>query len=336
MQHTPAKGGTLEHVSEFLDVTSSDDEACAEAIQSAVASLRSEQLVVFPTDTVYGIAADAFSPEAVQALLAAKQRGRDMPPPVLLPSARTAPGVAMDIPDEAANLMTEFWPGPLTLVLHAQPSLQWDLGDTQGTVALRVPNHDVALDVLEKTGPLAVSSANVSGGKAARSAGQAAAAFGDAVEVYLDGGPCNDGPASTIVDCTRQPFRVLREGAIPTSTLQATVPSLMGLAAPAAAALAGSESEHDAAKDQEVSDPEASDNSEPVASKSSQVVELGDDPEPDPFARSQVPSGSEGEGAEPRSAKSSSVVELDDDLPAKPVQGAERVVPQETKPGQTE
>lgn len=322
-------------MSEFLDVTSSDDEACAEAIQSAVASLRSEQLVVFPTDTVYGIAADAFSPEAVQALLSAKQRGRDMPPPVLLPSARTAPGVAMDIPDEAANLMTEFWPGPLTLVLNAQPSLQWDLGDTQGTVALRVPKHDVALDVLEKTGPLAVSSANVSGGPAARSAGQAAAAFGDAVEVYLDGGPCGDGPASTIVDCTRQPFRVLREGAIPTSALQATVPSLMGMAAPAAAALAGSTTESEDAAEAMPSDTPAATDVDSAPSKTSQVVELSDDPEPDPFARSQIPQAGD-EASEPRSAKSSQIVELEDEKPAQPIQGAERIVPDEEKPGQTE
>ena len=89
-----------------------------------------------PTDTVYGIAADAFSAQAVATLLAAKGRGRNMPPPVLIPQAATMDGLAVDVPDFARELAARFWPGALTLILHAQPSLTWDLGETRGTCLL--------------------------------------------------------------------------------------------------------------------------------------------------------------------------------------------------------
>src|SRR5579885_2926344 len=116
----------------------------AEGIQAAVAAVRDGQAVVLPTDTVYGIGADAFSPEAVASLLAAKGRGRDMPPPVLVPSVRTLDGLATDVPEWARELVRAFWPCPLTLVLPAQSSLMWDLGETNGTVALRMPEDDIA------------------------------------------------------------------------------------------------------------------------------------------------------------------------------------------------
>ena len=126
--------------------------------------------MVLPTDTVYGLAADAFDKDSVQELLDAKGRGRDMPPPVLVSAATTLDALAVRVPTWARALVEEFWPGALTLVCHAHASLQWDLGDTRGTVAVRMPDHPVALEILERTGPLAVSSANLTGRPAATEA----------------------------------------------------------------------------------------------------------------------------------------------------------------------
>lgn len=185
-----------------------------------------------PTDTVYGIAADAFSPQAVATLLAAKGRGRNMPPPVLIPRIGTMEGLAVDIPDDARKLAEKFWPGPLTLIFHSQPSLTWDLGETQGTVALRVPDDQLALDLLTLTGPLAVSSANRTGQPAAQTASQARSQLAESVEVYLEGGfrplEGTDGTPSTIVDATGLRLRVVREGAISLADIKRLVPSALG------------------------------------------------------------------------------------------------------------
>ena len=134
-----------------------------EGVAKAVEAVRAGEIVVLPTDTVYGVGADAFSAEAVASLLAAKGRGREMPPPVLVPSVRTVDGLATDVPAWARDLIREFWPGPLTLVFKAQSSLMWDLGETNGTVALRMPQDDIALAVLTEVGPMAVTSANLTG-----------------------------------------------------------------------------------------------------------------------------------------------------------------------------
>jgi L-threonylcarbamoyladenylate synthase len=150
----------------------------------------------------------------VRALLAAKGRGSDMPPPVLVPDARTVDGLATEVPDYARALVAAFWPGPLTIVLRAQPSLMWDLGETGGTVALRMPDDPVALELLREVGPMAVSSANRTGYPASRTVVEAASQLGAAVEFYLDGGPVTGGLASTIVDCTRDEPVFLRVGAI--------------------------------------------------------------------------------------------------------------------------
>ena len=190
------------------------DSGRADAIPKAAAGVREGRLVVLPTDTLYGIGADAFSQDAVHALLAAKGRGSDMPPPVLVPDARTVDGLATDVPDYARALVGAFWPGPLTLVLRAQPSLMWDLGETGGTVALRMPDDPVALALLREVGPMAVSSANRTGHPASRTVVEAATQLGASVEFYLDGGPVTGGLASTIVDCTREQPVFLRVGAI--------------------------------------------------------------------------------------------------------------------------
>jgi L-threonylcarbamoyladenylate synthase len=195
----------------------------AAGISAAAAALRKGELAVLPTDTVYGVAADAFSPHAVSVLLAAKGRGRQTPPPVLVGSRRAAFALVEDISSSASDLIDEFWPGGLTLVFRASRSLIWDLGDTKGTVAVRMPLHPVALDLLKETGPLAVSSANLSGSAPATTADDAESQLGDAVSVYLDGGPCPGDVASTIVDVTGPVPRLLRRGVITVEQLRNVV-----------------------------------------------------------------------------------------------------------------
>ncbi len=168
----------------------------------AKVSLGRNELAVFPTDTVYGIAADAFSASGVAALLKAKGRDRQSPPPVLIGTLETMQALAEDIPDVAMRLAQTFWPGALTMIFKAQPSLTWDLGETKGTVALRMPDHKIALALLQETGPLAVSSANLTGEPAATTCQQAEIYLGASVSVYLDGGNSPKAEASTILDMT--------------------------------------------------------------------------------------------------------------------------------------
>ncbi|MBA2415858.1 MAG: threonylcarbamoyl-AMP synthase [Geodermatophilaceae bacterium] len=191
-----------------------DPDARAAGLAAAGAAVGAGRLVVLPTDTVYGLGADAFTDSAVAALLAAKGRGRDMPVPVLIGTMRTLDGIAARITDAARELVEAFWPGGLTIVCHQQPSLRWDLGDAAGTVAVRMPLHPVALDLLKSTGPMAVSSANRTGMPPATSAIDARNQLGNDVDVYLDGGPTEDSVPSTIVDVTGARPRVLRLGHI--------------------------------------------------------------------------------------------------------------------------
>jgi len=197
-----------------------DPRARTAGIDAAVTAARGGELIVLPTDTVYGIGADAFIPSAVTTMLAAKGRGRNMPPPVLVGTARAAAALVDDLGAFGQALIDEFWPGALTLVFRASPTLAWDLGDTKGTVALRMPLHAVALDVLRQTGPLAVSSANRHGQPAAVTADEAREQLGEAVSVYLDGGPCADNVPSTILDLTGAVPQVLRAGAVSVDRLR--------------------------------------------------------------------------------------------------------------------
>lgn len=199
-------------MSQLLDCRDPDNRS--EAIAAAVAAVKSGRLVVMPTDTVYGIGADAFDSQAVASLLAAKGRGRDMPVGVLVGSWHTIEGLVFYVPDSARELIRAFWPGALSLVVQQAPSLQWDLGDARGTVMLRMPLQPVALELLQQTGPMAVSSANISGQPAATTAAEAQRQLGDLVDVYLDGGPSEQQAASTIVDLTAQTPRILREGPV--------------------------------------------------------------------------------------------------------------------------
>lgn len=206
---------------------------CADAAQrpvgiaSAISALKGGRLVVLPTDTVYGIGADAFDGAAVAALLSAKGRGRDMPVPVLVGSWHTIDGLVYSVPESARQLIRAFWPGALSLVVQQAPSLQWDLGDAQGTVMLRMPLHPVAIELLREVGPMAVSSANISGRPAAVTAADARDQLGDLIEVYLEAGPSVQGSASTIVDLTGAQPRVLREGPV----TAAAIADVLGLEA---------------------------------------------------------------------------------------------------------
>jgi len=183
-------------------------------IEAATDAVRRGELVVLPTDTVYGLGADAFSPEAVAGLLAAKGRGRDLPVPVLVGSTRTLHGIATGLSRTARDLVEAFWPGGLTVVARVQPSLRWDLGETGGTVAVRMPLHPVAIELLQATGPMAVSSANISGRPPATTVGEAVEQLGEAVSVYLDGGTSGEPVPSTIVDVSGEVPRLLRAGAV--------------------------------------------------------------------------------------------------------------------------
>jgi L-threonylcarbamoyladenylate synthase len=195
-------------------------------ITAAVEAVQRGDLVVLPTDTVYGLGADAFKPWAVTALLTAKGRGRQMPPPVLVGSRHTLDGLVHGLSAAARELVEAFWPGALTIVVEHASSLQWDLGDTGGTVAVRMPLHPVALEVLRQTGPMAVSSANRTGQPAALTAAEAKEQLGYSVSVYLEAGECRDRVASTIVDLTTDEPRILRAGAIAIERLREVVPQM--------------------------------------------------------------------------------------------------------------
>ncbi|CQR61759.1 L-threonylcarbamoyladenylate synthase [Streptomyces leeuwenhoekii] len=195
-------------------------------LREAASAVRRGELVVLPTDTVYGIGADAFSPEAVGDLLEAKGRGRNMPSPVLIGSPNTLHGLVTDFSELAWELVDAFWPGALTLVAKHQPSLAWDLGETHGTVAVRMPLHPVAIELLTEVGPMAVSSANLTGHPAPEDCDAAQAMLGDSVSVYLDGGPTPGNVPSSIVDVTRPVPVLLREGALSPDELRKVVPDL--------------------------------------------------------------------------------------------------------------
>jgi L-threonylcarbamoyladenylate synthase len=201
----------------------SDPAERALGLEEAAAALRRGELVVLPTDTVYGVAADAFDPGGVAGLLTAKGRGRQAPPPVLVGTVRAASALVQDFGSVGEDLIDQFWPGGLTLVCRAAPSLVWDLGDTKGTVAIRMPLHPVALDLLKRTGPLAVSSANRTGERSAATAQEAEEQLGASVAVYLDDGAASGTMASTIVDLTGTVPRLLRAGVVPIERLREVI-----------------------------------------------------------------------------------------------------------------
>jgi L-threonylcarbamoyladenylate synthase len=195
-------------------------------VEEAAAAIRRGELVVLPTDTVYGVAADAFTPEAVEALLSAKGRDRAMPVPVLVASPEMLDALVDDLPASGRSLIDAFWPGALTVVVRHTAHLSWDLGETRGTVAVRMPNHELARELIAQTGPLAVSSANRTGNLAPATMLDARLQLGATIAVYLDGGPSGESVPSTIVDVTAERPRVLRAGAIDVERLREVEPEV--------------------------------------------------------------------------------------------------------------
>ena len=201
-------------------------------ILHAVQHVAQDGLVILPTDTVYGIGCAAGSAHAVGRLLAAKGRGRAKPPPVLVADPQDLNALVENLPQAASALITTFWPGPLTLILDASPTLSWDLGETGGTIAVRMPDHPLTLQLLRAAGPMAVTSANRTGAPPATSAAEARAAFSGRVLdhgpggarsrhgadiLLLDGGTTPGPLPSTIVDLSgpraQEPV-IVREGVI--------------------------------------------------------------------------------------------------------------------------
>lgn len=192
-------------------------------LAAATAAVRAGRLVVVPTDTSYGIGADAFDQAAVRSLLAAKGRGPETPVPVLVGSWSTIDGLVSVVPSAARDLVEAFWPGGLSIVLPHAPSLAWDLGRTRGTVVLRMPLHPVALELLRECGPMAMTGANAAGGAVPHTCADAYAQLGEAVETYLDGGALDGDAGSTIVDLTGAEPVVRREGSVGLAEISAVL-----------------------------------------------------------------------------------------------------------------
>ncbi|MFU8840436.1 MAG: L-threonylcarbamoyladenylate synthase [Nitriliruptoraceae bacterium] len=199
-------------MTERLDAAADREAAVARAVELLLAS----EVVALPTDTVYGVAVHAFDSDATDRLRAVKERDRTVPFPVLVHSPKQLAGLAAGVPTAAEHLMAAFWPGPLTLVLHAQARLSWDLGETEVTVSVRMPLEETTLEVIRGVGPLAVTGANAPGLPAPEDADGVLTQLGDQLAAVLDGGPCPGGGVSTIVDLTRARPAVLREGVLPT------------------------------------------------------------------------------------------------------------------------
>lgn len=198
-------------------------------IKASYSAVKNGELIVVPTDTVYGLGCDAFNPEAVRRLLSAKDRGRDMPVGVLVSSWQALEGLTLSVPKIAQSLVESHWPGALSIIISHAPSLMWDLGDARGTVMVRMPSHPVILEILEQTGPMAVSSANISGKPPAVTVEQAEEQLGELVSVYLDGGKTSHLRPSTVVDVSDTVIDspagayIVREGAISASDIATTL-----------------------------------------------------------------------------------------------------------------
>jgi tRNA threonylcarbamoyl adenosine modification protein (Sua5/YciO/YrdC/YwlC family) len=210
----------------------SDDYGRSRGLARAAGAVEDGQLVVVPTESAYGVGCDAFSRSAVAAIHAVKARAdgrpaRRSPPPVLVPHGRTLDGLATGVPDAARALAEAFWPGQLTLLCRAQPTLDWNLGDSGGTVQVRMPLHPVALELLERTGPLALTGANGPGGAVPTTCDDAREQLGDAVEVYLDAGPSPRSGVSTVVDARSDELRLVRPGALTVELLLEVAPDLV-------------------------------------------------------------------------------------------------------------
>jgi tRNA threonylcarbamoyl adenosine modification protein (Sua5/YciO/YrdC/YwlC family) len=213
-------------VSLVIDVGDRPGPGRERGISAAAAAIKRGDLVVLPTESVYGLAADPFSPRAMRALREAKGRGDDLPVGVLVGAVRTVDGLASGITADGRALIEAFWPGPLTLVVREQPTLAWDNPD--GHVSLRMPLHPVTLAVLAATGPLAVTSAQRAGSAPPRTCADAEEQLGDGIALYLDAGETIAEAPSSIVDLTVDPPVLLREGAFSLQALREVCPDLVG------------------------------------------------------------------------------------------------------------
>lgn len=196
-------------------------------LAASAAALRRGQLVGLPLDTAYGIAADAFNPRGTQALRDAKGRA-DLSIPVMVPRIATVSGIA-EVDAIARQLMRDFWPGPLTLVLAAQPTLAWTLTDASGRIAVRMPLHPVALDLLERTGPLGVVAAAPGGvlGEPATADGSFPDELAAHLAVLLDAGALPVAAASAVVDLTGGSPVLVRPGPFDPDDLRGSCPGLV-------------------------------------------------------------------------------------------------------------
>lgn len=261
-----------------------------EAFIAAQAAIVAGECIVMPTDTVYGIGANAFSADAVQGLLNAKHRGRDMPPPVLIAEPAMLPALGTDVPEKAKLAAERFWPGALTIIVTMQPALRLDLGDTRGTIALRVPDHDAARTLLRRTGPLAVSSANISGHEASTSIDDAVDQLGNSVSVYLDAGPTPGPVPSTIIDFVSTPEgRIVRQGAVSLKDLQTVLPDIIPFQEPAAEEPPAEEPPAEQTPDQEADEPA------PTGEEESAPHETSEEQEPTPAQDEPVAEAPAGE-----------------------------------------
>jgi L-threonylcarbamoyladenylate synthase len=188
---------------------------------AAVAELRNGRIIAVPTDTVYGIAVALETPGGVEALFRAKRRPPDKGIMLLLADAAQAPRIAR-WPPNAAALADAFWPGGLTIVVPQRPDVPLPAALTGGspTIGLRVPNHPAPRALAAAVGPLPTTSANVSGLAEARDATAIVDQLGESIDLVLDGGPAHGGPASTVVDCSVEPPRLLRAGAVPVEDVE--------------------------------------------------------------------------------------------------------------------
>jgi len=200
------------------------DKALDQAVDKAVEALRCGEIVVYPTETLYALGADAASPAALRRLFAAK--AREAGKPVALIAADPAMGfaIAQDIPGAARRLAKAFWPGPLTLVMPAKAGLPESLVGADGGVGVRVSSHPVARALARRLGrPITATSANSAGQPPSTTIEQARAAFGRKVKVYLEGDVLGGSPPSTVVAFDREAIKVLRTGAIPRRRLEAAL-----------------------------------------------------------------------------------------------------------------
>jgi len=184
-----------------------------DAIQQALDVLNKGGLVAFPTDTVYGVGALVFDGEAVESIYAAKDRPVEKAIPVLMADSKDIEIVGMDIPDIAYKLASRFWPGPLTCIIPKKPTIPESVSVTS-TIGVRVPDHEVARALLRAAGPMAVTSANISGQPSPSTAEEVLAQLGERIDLIMDGGKTPGGVPSTLVDCTSDELKILREGPI--------------------------------------------------------------------------------------------------------------------------